>query len=163
MRCCAGLMSLCICEAFAVVEQRLPVLTAQGDTYANACDDQQQRSLQALVMSLAGGNQADEAWKLTHAMLCGEGKAAERFVMSHMPKRIASDMYPPVGDDGSTVSLIPRSTQFMRRKNAWGSSASTDMNFLTVSVMSGEASVSGFYMLFQGGHWWIVKVVEASD
>jgi hypothetical protein len=117
--------------------------------------------LRAETIALTGAESS--AWDVAQTMLCGIDSTSRRYLMSHMPKQVLSEVYPADDYGGVAIRSISRAQVEMLQGLAWETTVSRDSDKLTYSYDRGGVCSGSFSLRHTGGAWLLVGVSEACD
>lgn len=146
----------------ASLPEPLQDLHDESTRYQPACALDELRRLEPALREAAAGRQADEAWRLTRALLCGNDAKSIALALRHMPERVLDDSY-QTGEEAPVRHYRPRSAGMLARAQAWDAQASAAEQDLLIAYRCSEVCMASFRLRLVAGHWLLAGISQAVD
>jgi len=129
----------------------------------SACTDAEILRLKKDTLAAANTRRPDQSWALAFTMLCGTGKASQRFIVRHTPALVATESYGTGDEVGPTYTLRPRSSVTLLKKHAFGVQVQSIDSDIMFWYRPAGVCTGGFRLRYTSSTWLVVAVGTACD
>jgi len=136
-----------------------------GTRYPPVCGAKEIKNLREEIFKFVPDQKPQEAFDLAKAMLCGDTKKEEEFVLGRMTNPIVRKSE-STGEVGVSTESVAPSAALLVRRQAWvrGELASAEgEGQIRVAYASNEACIASFLLKLKDGQWKIVEMGEGCD